>query len=185
MVDIVTSTGMTVTVPDNAINVVSGPYPGDVGVKSYIRGGFGLGAIESSEDASHFVEGLQATLVRLTRPNGTPVWVKASAITMLRFPLDTEIPSPPNVVRSVIMVGGFHQALQEDIATLRRILAQTAQTAPALFASSPAVPLRDDPSAATKEFFAPARVSKTAKKKAAVTSRKRSMRIKQRRRRGR
>jgi hypothetical protein len=99
---------------------------------------------------------------------------------MLRFPLDTEIPSPPNVVRSVIMVGGFHQALQEDIATLRRILAQTA---PALFAS-PAAQRRDDPSAATNEIFAPARVSK-AKKKAAVASRKRSKRIKQSGRRGR
>jgi hypothetical protein len=181
MVDIVTSTGMTVTVPDSAINVVSGPYPGDAGVKSYIRGGFGLGAIESSEDASHFVDRLQATLARLTRPNGTPVWVKASAITMLRFPLDTEIPSPPNVVRSVIMVGGFHQALQEDIATLRLILAQTA---PALFAS-PAAQRRDDPSAATNEIFAPVRVSKTAKRKPAVASTKRSKRIKQSRQRGR
>jgi hypothetical protein len=185
MVDIVTLTGMTVTVPDSAINIVSGPYPGDVGVKSYIRS-LGLGAIESSEDASHFVDRLQATLARLTRPNGTPVWVKASAITMLRFPLDTEIPSPPNVVRSVIMVGrtpvgGFHQALQEDIATLRRILAQPA---PELF-ELPAAQRRDDPSAATNEFFAPARVSKTAKKKVAVASRKRSKRIKQSGRRGR
>jgi hypothetical protein len=177
MVDIVTSTGMTVTVSDSAINVVSGPYPGDAGVKSYIRGcfglgAFGLGAIESSEDASHFVDRLQATLARLTRPNGTPIWVKASAITMLRFPLDTEIPGPPNVVRSVIIVGGFHQALQEDIAAVRRILAQTA---PALFVT-PAARRRDDPSAATNEFLAPARVSKTATKKAAVASRKRSKR---------
>ena len=31
MVDIVTLTGMTVAVPESAINVVSGPYPGAVG----------------------------------------------------------------------------------------------------------------------------------------------------------
>ena len=180
MVDLVTLMGMTVTVPDSAINVVSGPYPGEAGVKSYVRGGFGPGAIESNEDASHFVDRLQSTLARLTRPNGTPVWVKASAITILRFPFDTEILSPPNVVRSVIIVGGFHQALQEDIATVRRILAQIA---PALFVTP--ARRRDDPSAATNEFFLPARVSKAAKKKSAVASTKRSKGIKQRARRGR
>ena len=174
MVDIVTLTGMTVTVPDSAINVVSGPYPGEDGVKSYVRGGFGPGAIETNEDASHFVDRLQSTLARLTRPNGTPVWVKASAITILRFPFDTEM-SPPNVVRSVIIVGGFHQTLQEDIATVRQILAQTA---PALL-TTPAARPPDDPSAATNEIFLSACVSTTAKKKAAVASKKRSKRIKQ------
>ena len=173
MVDLVTLMGMTVTVPDSAINVVSGPYPGEEGVKSYIRGGFGPGAIETNEDASHFVDRLQSTLARLTRPNGTPVWVKASAITILRFPFDTEM-SPPNV-RSVIIVGGFHQALQEDIATVRQILAQTA---PALL-TTPAARHPDDPSAATNEIFLSACVSTTAKKKAAVASKKRSKSIKQ------
>jgi len=173
MVDLVTLMGMTVTVPDSAINVVSGPYPGEEGVKSYVRGGFGPGAIETNEDASHFVDRLQSTLARLTRPNGTPVWVKASAITILRFPFDTEM-SPPNV-RSVIIVGGFHQALQEDIATVRQILAQTA---PALL-TTPAARPPDDPSAATNEIFLSACVSTTAKKKAAVASKKRSKRIKQ------
>jgi hypothetical protein len=175
MVDLVTLMGMTITVPDSAINVVSGPYPGEANVKSYVRGGFGPGAIETNEDASHFVARLQTTLARLTRPNGTPVWVKASAITIMRFPFDTEISSPPNVVRSVIMVGGFHQALQENIATVRRILAQTA---PALL-TTPAARPSDDPSAATNEIFLSARVSTTAKKKAAVASKKRSKRIKQ------
>jgi hypothetical protein len=175
MVDLVTLMGMTITVPDSAINVVSGPYPGEANVKSYVRGGFGPGAIETNEDASHFVDRLQTTLARLTRPNGTPVWVKASAITIMRFPFDTEISSPPNVVRSVIMVGGFHQALQENIATVRRILAQTA---PALL-TTPAARPSDDPSAATNEIFLSARVSTTAKKKAAVASKKRSKRIKQ------
>jgi len=175
MVDLVTLMGMTITVPDSAINVVSGPYPGEANVKSYVRGGFGPGAIETNEDASHFVDRLQTTLARLTRPNGTPVWVQASAITIMRFPFDTEISSPPNVVRSVIMVGGFHQALQENIATVRRILAQTA---PALL-TTPAARPSDDPSAATNEIFLSARVSTTAKKKAAVASKKRSKRIKQ------
>jgi hypothetical protein len=179
MVDLVTLMGMTVTVPDSAINVVSGPYPGEAGVKSYVRGGFGPGAIETNEAASHFVDRLQSTLARLTRPNGTPVWVKVSAITILRFPFDTEILSPPNVVRSVIIVGGFHQALQEDIATVRQILARTA---PALL-TTPAARPPDDPSAATNEIFLSGCVSTTAKKKAAVASKKRSKSQSARRRR--
>jgi hypothetical protein len=45
VVDIVAATGTTVTVSDEAINVVSGPYPSDSGTKSYVRGNFGPGAI--------------------------------------------------------------------------------------------------------------------------------------------
>jgi hypothetical protein len=98
MVDIVAAAGTTVTVPDEAINVVSGPYPSDSGTKSYVRGNFGPGALESKEDASHLVGRLQVTLAMLTRPNGAPVWVKTRAIAMLRYPLDTEIQGPPNLV---------------------------------------------------------------------------------------
>jgi hypothetical protein len=117
MVDIVAATGTTVSVPDDAINVVNGPYPSDSGTKSYIRGNFGPGALERNEDASHLVDRLQVTLAMLTRPNETPVWIKTRAITILRYPLDTEIQSPPNLVRSVVVVGGFLQALRENIAT--------------------------------------------------------------------
>ena len=126
MVDIVAATGTTITVPDEAINVVSGPYHSDSGTKSYVRGNFGPGALESKEDASHLVGRLQVTLAMLTRPNGTPVWVKTRAIAILRYPLDTEIQGPTNLVRSVIVVGGFLQALQEDIATVRQIMSKSA-----------------------------------------------------------
>ena len=126
MVDIVAATGTTVTVPDEAINVVSGPYHSDSGTKSYVRGNFGPGALESKEDASHLVGRLRVTLAMLTRPNGTRVWVKTRAIAILRYPFDTEIQDPPNLVRSVIVVGGFLQALQEDIATVRQIMSESA-----------------------------------------------------------
>ena len=68
MVEIVAATGTTVTVPDEAINVVSGPYHSDSGTKSYVRGNFGPGALESKENASHLVGRLQVTLAMLTRP---------------------------------------------------------------------------------------------------------------------
>jgi len=157
MVDIVAATGTTVTVPDEAINVVSGPYHSDSGTKSYVRGNFGPGALESKENASHLVGRLQVTLAMLTRPNGTPVWVKTRAIAILRYPLDTEIQDPPNLVRSVIIVGGFLQALQEDVATVRQIMSKSA---PGLLATSSA--LTRGLGECTNEFFA--KVTKVARK---------------------
>jgi hypothetical protein len=148
MVDI-TIVGGTVPVVDSSINVVSGPYESYPGIKSYVRGSFGPGAIESTEDAAHLVGRLQVTLAELTRPNGTAVWVKISAITMVRYPLDTEIPAPPNLVRSVIMVGGFHQALQEDVDTIRHLMTQEA---PAMLATSFA--LTGKLNKFSREFFA-------------------------------
>jgi hypothetical protein len=85
---------------------------------------------------------------------------------LLRYPLDTEIPSPPNLVQSVIMVGAFHQALQEDIATIRRIMSQDV---PALLATS--VALTGNLSKFTNEFLAPVKGGKRASKK--VTKRAR------------
>ena len=119
------------------------------GTKSYVRGNFGPGALKSKEDASHLVRKLQVTLAMLTRPNGTPVWVKTRAIVILRYPLDTEIQGPPNLVRSVIVVGGFLQALQEDIVTVRQIMSKSA---PGLLAMSSA--LTRGLGEFTSEFFA-------------------------------
>jgi hypothetical protein len=149
MVDITTVGGGTVSVVDSSINVVSGPYESYPGIKSYVRGSFAPGAIESTEDAAHIVGRLQVPLAKLTRPNGTAVWVKISAITMVRYPLDTEIPAHPNLVRSVIMVGGFHQALQEDVDTIRHLMTQEA---PAVLATSLA--LMGKLNKFTREFFA-------------------------------
>jgi len=157
MVDIVAAAGITVTVPDEAINVVSGPYPSDSRTKSYVRGNFGPGTLESKEDASHLVGRLRVMLAMLTRPNGTPVWVKTGAIAILRYPLDTEIQGPPNLVRSVIVVGGFLQAIQEDLATVRQIMSKGA---PGLLATSST--LTRGLGKFTREFFAKA--TKVAKK---------------------
>jgi hypothetical protein len=161
MVNIVNHTGVETLIPDESINVVSGPYPRDPGTRSYIRGNFGPGALETSEEAAHLVARLQVTLAKLTRPNGTPVWIKTSAITMLRYPLDTEIQSPPNLIRSVIVVGSFQQAIQEDIGTVRHIMSQDA---PAVLATSRAL-TRNYPRELTSEFHAPVTVASMRRSK--------------------
>jgi hypothetical protein len=127
MVEIVGSDGSPVIVPDEAITVITGPYAFEPVTKSYIRGAFGQGALESTEDPAHLVGRLQVKepLVQLTRPNGTPVWVKPSAISILRYPNDMEARDEPGyAVRSVIIVGGYHQPLREDIAAVQRIMVE-------------------------------------------------------------
>lgn len=98
---------------------MSGPYPHDPSDRTYVRGSFGPGAFVTSEGAAHLIARLQPTrpLTRLTRPNKTAVWIKASAVTMIRHPLDTELADAPDLVQSVVMVGNFHQALRESVAT--------------------------------------------------------------------
>lgn len=126
MVDVTNTDGLNATIRDDAIEVVSGPYPYDDIMCSYIRGPFGPGAFCARGKPDDLVDRIQAAkpLARLTRPLGDHVWMKASAVNMVRYPLDTELPDPDSriVVRSIIMIGSFHQAVQEDVPTARQLL---------------------------------------------------------------
>jgi hypothetical protein len=126
MVDVTTTSGVRATIRDEAIAVITGPYPDDDGMCTYIRGSFGPGAFQAQGDPASLVARLVLAkpLTQLTRPTGDPVWVKASAVNMVRYPMDTELPDPgsPYIVRSVIMIGNWHQAIQEDVQTARQLL---------------------------------------------------------------
>jgi hypothetical protein len=127
VVDVINIDGLHAEIRDEAITVISGPYPWETGGDGcYIRGSFGPGAFVTRENALLLVNRLHLglPLVQLTRPNNTPVWVKASAVSMIRYPLDTELPDPgPDiVVKCVIIVGGFHQAIRESVAVAHNLL---------------------------------------------------------------
>ena len=47
MVDVITTSGVRATIRDEAIAVVTGPYPHDDGMWTYIRGSFGPGAFQA------------------------------------------------------------------------------------------------------------------------------------------
>jgi hypothetical protein len=122
MVDITNVAGDQTIIRDDAITVITGGSPDDPTPFTVIHGSFGPGVLQTKEPAAALVARLASPLVQLTRPNNSPVWVKASAVTTIRPPLDTEMAVPPRLARSVIMVGGFHQALREDVATASRML---------------------------------------------------------------
>jgi hypothetical protein len=87
--------GTDVSVDENAITLIAGPYPHDVGPHTHVHG-IDRGVLVTAEDAAALVArvGVSPPLVRLTRPDLTPVWLKGSAVTALRAPLSTEQQAP-------------------------------------------------------------------------------------------
>ena len=114
--------GAEILVSEDAVTLVAGPYPHDVGPHTYVHG-VERGVLVTAEDARALAARLRVDppLVRLTRPDGSPVWIKKSAVTVIRPPLATEQPAGA-VARAVVIVGGLHQAIREDVQTAASML---------------------------------------------------------------
>jgi hypothetical protein len=128
MVEIATPGG-AVSVPDESIFRIQGPRPQFPHTQVFWSGG--AGAIETEEAPDHLAARLQLNhpLAVLTRPDGNPVWIKASAVTYVGPPLTNDRPDPPAFVRARMMVSGRLQLVQEDPSTVREILATGAGVA--------------------------------------------------------
>ena len=114
--------GTSVDVDENAVTLVAGPYPHDVGPHTYVHG-VDRGVLVTVEDAAALTArlGIDPPLAKLTRPNRTPVWIKGAAVTTLRAPLPTERQGR-GVVNAVVILGELHQAVHENLATAERVL---------------------------------------------------------------
>jgi hypothetical protein len=112
--------GTEIEVNQDAITLIAGPYPHDVGSHTYVHG-VDRGVLVTAEDAAVLVARLGVPFAKLTRPNATPVWIKSSAVQEIRAPLPTE-QQPGGVVKAVLVVGDLHQAVREDVATVAAIL---------------------------------------------------------------
>jgi len=114
--------GTEVAVDENAVTLVAGPYPHDLGPHAYVHG-VDRGVLVTAEDAAALVArlGVDPPLVKLTRPDASPVWVKASAVNEIRLPLATE-QQAARVVKAVVVIGDLHQAVREDVQSATSIL---------------------------------------------------------------
>ena len=114
--------GTEVAVNENAVNLVAGPYPHDLGPHTYVHG-VERGVLVTAEDAAALVArlGVDPPLAKLTRPDASPVWVKRSAVSEIRPPLATEQLAGGGV-RAVVVIGDLHQAVREDVQTAASIL---------------------------------------------------------------
>jgi hypothetical protein len=122
MVAITTLSGDVVELGDDMVEIVAGAYPGDVGPHTYVYGATRVALITA--EAPQLLLGRlkkKEQFAVLTRPNGTPVWIRGPAVTALRAPLWTEIPYP-GMVNAVVLVSQFHQPVREDIPTAGQIL---------------------------------------------------------------
>jgi hypothetical protein len=119
MVDITALDGTVLHIDDNSVTIVSGPLPHDPPNRSYVTGP-APAVIETAEDAAHLVGRLprKVALVKLTRPNNTPVWIKGAAVTLVKAPNTDDIP-PGEHVGAVLYIGGHHQAVVEDVPAVR------------------------------------------------------------------
>jgi len=88
MADITALDGTVLHIADDSVTMVVGPYPGDTPNRSYVSGP-GPAPIATNEAAAALVGRLhpKQALAVLTRPNNTPVWIKGSAVTLLRPPI--------------------------------------------------------------------------------------------------
>jgi hypothetical protein len=114
--------GTEVVVDGNAVTLVVGPYPHDLGPHTYVHG-VERGVLVTAEDAAALVARLEVDppLVKLTRPDASPVWVKGSSVSEVRPPLATE-QHAAGAVKAVVVIGDLHQAVREDIQAAMRIL---------------------------------------------------------------
>src|SRR3984893_5061354 len=112
--------GTEVAVNENAVTLIAGPYPHDLGPHTYVHG-VDRGVLVTAEDAAALVArlGVDPPLVKLTRPDASPVWVKGSAVSEIRPPLATEQQA---AVKAVVVLGDLHQAVREDVQTAMSIL---------------------------------------------------------------
>jgi hypothetical protein len=112
--------GSEVEVNGDAVTLVAGPYPHDIGPHTYVHG-VDRGVLVTAESAAALVARLGTPLIKLTRPDLTPVWIKAAAVTAIRAPIPPERQAPGSV-NAVVIVGGLHQAVHETVEAVRELV---------------------------------------------------------------
>jgi hypothetical protein len=122
MIVIKTIDGQNIDGDENAVVLIAGPYPHDVGPHTYVYG-VTQAVLVTAEKPEALVAclGVKPPLAKLTRPDRSPVWVKGSAVTSVRAPLSTE-QQGPGEVNAVLQVGSHHQSVREDLPTARGII---------------------------------------------------------------
>jgi hypothetical protein len=115
--DLTTTNGQQISFDPSAVAAVADR---DVDTGAAVTCVYGLspGIVKVSETVDGFLGrlGIAGKFVKLTRPNGSPVWINASAVSLLRAPLPGEY--PPNA-KSVIKVESFTQAVTQDPAIVK------------------------------------------------------------------
>ncbi|HVJ51417.1 MAG TPA: hypothetical protein VM689_03100 [Aliidongia sp.] len=121
MITITTLDGHEVDVAPEAIDRIFGPYPHDVGPHTYVHGATS-GTLVTAEAPDALIGRLGTQFAKLTRPDGSPVWLAPKACSSVRAPLPGEFDP---ATHAVVTVGGAVQAVQETVAAVEAALKVT------------------------------------------------------------
>ena len=120
MADITTVDGLKVLFDTAAIAAIAGAE-GQAGVAGAVIYGLGPQGLTVSESTAALVQrlSLAASLAKLTRPDGTPIWINAKSVGVARQPSPGEYEAQ---VRSVIFAGAIKQAVRETLDDVRQAI---------------------------------------------------------------
>jgi hypothetical protein len=120
MADITTVEGLRVLFDPAGITAVASSDE-QTGPPGAVIFGIGPAALTVSQSVNVLLQGLKLTpsFARLTRPDGSPVWVNCKSISMARPPTPGEYPAE---IRSVIFAGALKQAVRESLDDARQAI---------------------------------------------------------------
>jgi hypothetical protein len=122
MIEITTLDGQALDLDNGSVLRVVGPLPHDVGPHTYVSGPTPAELVTAEAPEALLARlGLNPPLAQLTRPNGTPVWLKAAAVSAVRAPVPAE-QQDPGTVNAVILLGSLHQAVHETVEAARAVI---------------------------------------------------------------
>ena len=108
MIVIRTMDGHEIDGDENAVELIAGPYPHDVGSHTYVYG-LTQTVLVTAERPEALVArlGVKPPLAKLTRPDRSPVWVKGTAVTSVRAPIPAEEQGMHHVFANKKAVEGY------------------------------------------------------------------------------
>lgn len=117
MTDLTTVDGFPISFDPGAVVALTDRAPGTGEAGTWV---FGItpAPLRIGEAVADFLARIGASkgFVRLTRADGSPIWVRGAAASSLRAPLPGEY---ADSVRAVITVGGLTQGVEEDPAAVK------------------------------------------------------------------
>jgi hypothetical protein len=121
MIAIKTLAGPEVLVDPQSVTRVAGPRPHDAGPHTYLDCAAGTLVTAETPEALLARIAAKPPLSQLTRPDGTPVWIKGSAIGSIRPPVASEAEGAGDV-NAILTIDGQHQAVRETVASVRALV---------------------------------------------------------------
>ena len=124
MADITTVEGLRVLFDPAAIAAIA-RSDGQTGVNGAVIYGLGPQGLTVSESTAALVQrlNLAASLAKLTRPDGTPIWINGKSVSVARQPSPGEYEAQ---VHSVIFAGAIKQAVRETLDDVRQAINRAA-----------------------------------------------------------